>query len=149
MTASIRAARPDDAAAIAALTTQLGYPVDAETQARRLAPILTSDRDAVLVATDAADRPIAWVHVQRRLFLEGDDQALVAGLVVDEAHRSEGIGAGLLAAAEAWALARGIGSIRVLSRTERARAHRFYERHGYVVTKTSLVFDRQLGRRRR
>ena len=142
--ARIRPARIEDAAAVAALTTQLGYPVDADVQARRLAPILAFDRDAVLVATDADDRPIGYIHVQRRLFLEGDDQALIAGLVVDEAHRSGGIGAALLAAAEAWAATQGLRSMRVLSRLERADAHRFYERHGYEVVKTSLVFDRRL-----
>lgn len=142
--APIRPARIEDAAAIAALTTQLGYPVDADGQARRLAPILASDRDAVLVVTDAADRPIGWIHVQRRLFLEDDDQALSAGLVVDEAHRSGGLGAALMEAAEAWATARGLRSMRVQSRVERAGAHRFYARHGYAVMKTSLVFDRRL-----
>ena len=142
--ARIRPARIEDAAPIAALTTQLGYAVDAEGQARRLAPILVSDRDAVLVATDAADRPIGWIHVQRRLYLEGDDQALIAGLVVDEAHRSDGIGAALLGAAEAWATAHDLRSMRVQSRVERDGAHRFYERHGYAVAKTSLVFDRRL-----
>ncbi|HET9879798.1 MAG TPA: GNAT family N-acetyltransferase [Candidatus Limnocylindria bacterium] len=144
--ARIRPARVEDAAAIAALTTQLGYAVDAEGQARRLAPILASDRDAVLVATDAADRPIGWIHVQRRLYLEGDDQALIAGLVVDEEHRSSGIGAALLAAAEEWATAHDLRSMRVQSRVERAGAHRFYERHGYAVAKTSLVFDRPIHR---
>ena len=140
----IRPARLDDAGAIAALTTQLGYPVDAQTQARRLAPVLASDRDEVLVAVDAADRPIGWIHVQGRLFLEGDDQAQIAGLVVGEGHRSAGIGAALLAAAEAWAAARDLRSMRVMSRVQRTGAHRFYERHGYAVAKTSLVFDRRL-----
>lgn len=142
--ARIRPAQLDDAAAIAELTTQLGYPADADAQAHRLAPVLASERDAVLVATDDADRPIGWIHVQRRLFLEGDDQALIAGLVVGEGHRSGGIGAALLAAAEAWAAAQGLRSMRVLSRVERAEAHRFYERHGYAVAKTSRVFDRTL-----
>ena len=140
----IRPARLDDAGAIAALTTQLGYPVDAQTQSRRLAPVLASDRDEVLVAVDAADRPIGWIHVQGRLFLEGDDQAQIAGLVVGEGHRSAGIGAALLAAAEAWAAARDLRSMRVMSRVQRTGAHRFYERHGYAVAKTSLVFDRRL-----
>lgn len=140
----IRPARLDDAAAIAALTTQLGYPVEADHQARRLGPVLASDRDALLVATDAADRPIGWIHVQRRLFLEGDDQALIAGLVVNEGHRSGGIGAALLVAAEAWAEAHALRSMRVMSRVERTGAHRFYERHGYAVAKTSRVFDRRL-----
>ncbi|MEO8246300.1 MAG: GNAT family N-acetyltransferase [Chloroflexota bacterium] len=129
---------------MAALTTQLGYPVDADEQARRLAPLLASDRDAVLLVVDADDLAIGWIHVHHRLFLEGADQALIAGLVVDETHRSSGLGAALLREAEAWASARGLRSVRVQSRVERAEAHRFYQRHGYTVTKQSLVFDRRL-----
>lgn len=140
----IRPARPADADAIAELTGQLGYPVEASERARRLAPVLASERDAVLVAVDVADRPIGWVHVQQRLLLEGSDQALVAGLVVDAAHRSAGIGQVLLAAAEAWAREHGLTTMRVLSRVERERAHRFYERHGYRIVKRSLNFEKPL-----
>ena len=129
---------------MAALTTQLGYPVEVDEQKRRLAPLLASDRDAVLVLVDADDVAIGWIHVHHRLFLEGADQALIAGLVVDEAHRSGGLGAALLREAQGWARARGLRSVRVQSRVERTAAHRFYERQGYTVTKQSLVFDRWL-----
>ena len=97
----IRRAAIDDAPAIAILTGQLGYPVDADEQARRLSLVLASERDAVFVAVDDDDRPVGWTHIQQRLMLEGSDQALIAGLVVDEEHRSAGLGLDLLAAAEA------------------------------------------------
>ncbi len=142
MTVRIRRARLDDAGAIARLTGQLGYPVDADEQARRLAPMLGSEGDAVLVAVDDEDLPFGWIHVQHRLLLEASDQALIAGLVVGEAHRSSGEGRRLLEAAESWAHERGLTSIRVLSRVERERAHRFYVREGYRRVKTSLVFHK-------
>lgn len=142
--ARIRPARPADAGAVAELSGQLGYPVEAIEQARRLAPVLASERDAVLVAVDVADRPIGWIHVQERMLLEASGQALVAGLVVDAAHRSGGIGRALLAAGEAWARERGLATMRVLSRVERERAHRFYQREGYALVKTSRVFERRL-----
>ena len=47
-------------------------------------------------------------------------------------HRSAGIGAALVEAAEAWARERGATAIIVRSRSTRERAHRFYERIGYV-----------------
>jgi GNAT superfamily N-acetyltransferase len=141
----IRRAVIDDAGAIAALTGQLGYPVDEDEQARRLAPILASERDAVFVAPGEDGQPIGWIHVQQRLLLEGSDQALIAGLVVAETHRSAGVGRELLGAAERWAAEHGMTSIRVLSRVERERAHRFYEREGYTLVKTSRNFEKPVG----
>jgi GNAT superfamily N-acetyltransferase len=139
--------RTDDAAAIAELTTQLGYPVEAEAQAARIADVLAAaPQDHLgLVAVDDADRPIGWVHVERLRHLEADATAVLMGVVVDEAHRSGGIGAELLAAAEAWAIGAGCRRMTVRSRIQRERAHRFYLRHGYEVEKTSFVFRKRLG----
>jgi GNAT superfamily N-acetyltransferase len=141
----VRPARPDDAPALAPLTTQLGYPVEAPEQAERLARVLASTDDAVLVAVDAADTAIGWIHVQLRHPLTSAPHAQIAGMVVNEEHRSEGVGAALLAAAEAWAGERGLTSVQVYSRVERERAHRFYERHGYGLEKTSRVLRHRIG----
>jgi GNAT superfamily N-acetyltransferase len=64
--------------------------------------------------------------------------------VVDEAHRSGGVGRALLGAAEAWAREHGCEVVTVRSRVARERAHRFYEREGYVRVKTSHVFSKPL-----
>ena len=143
--ARIRPARPDDAPDLAPLTTQLGYPVDPAEQSRRLAAILGSDDEVVLVAVDASDAPIGWIHVQDCRSMTSPRHAQIAGMVVDEAHRSAGAGARLLAAAEAWAGERGLPSVQVHSRVEREGAHRFYERHGYELVKTSRVLQRRIG----
>lgn len=127
------------------LTTQLGYAVDAAELERRLAVIRGQPAEDVLVAVDDADRAIGWIHVARLTTLEASDRALIGGLVVDEAHRSAGIGASLVAAAEAWARERGAAAIVVRSRTTRERAHRFYEQLGYRETKRSVVFEKPLG----
>ena len=140
----IRSARTDDAAALAELTTQLGYPVDPVRMALRMAALLDRPDEAVLVATGERGRPIGWVHVARVAVLEADARASINGLVVDEAHRSGGLGAQLLAAAEAWARGHGLDTMLVRSRSTRERAHRFYERHGYVETKRSHVFEKRL-----
>ena len=143
--ARIRPALPGDAPAMAPLTTQLGYPVEAAQQGERLDPILASDDGAVLVAVDGAGTPIGWIHVQERRTLTAEPHALIAGMVVDEGHRSDGVGASLLAAAEAWARERSLPSVQVYSRVERERAHRFYERHGYDLVKSSRVLQRRIG----
>ncbi len=66
------------------------------------------------------------------------------GLVVDDEHRSAGIGGALLEAAEAWALDRGCADLLVATRVTRERAHGFYRRHGYALLKTSHCFSRRL-----
>ncbi len=140
----IRPATPGDAATLADLTGQLGYPTTEVEMIERLRRVLASAGDAVLVAIDEAGRPIGWVHVGRELLLEASDTATLQGLVVDDAHRSAGVGAELLRAAEAWARANGCTRVTVRSRIARERAHRFYEREGYVLEKTSHVFRKPL-----
>lgn len=140
----IRPARADDAAKLAGLTTQLGYPTESKTQAHRLAAVLARTDDAVMVAADRADGAIGWVHVGRVRMLEREEHAVLHGLVVDEAHRGTGVGAELLAAAEAWAIEQGIRTMLVRSRTTRERAHRFYLQRGYAEVKRSHVFEKRL-----
>ena len=140
----IRPMTDADADRAAELTTQLGYPVDAPTLRARLARVRASDADEIMVATDAGDAAIGWIHVARLALLEASDLACINGLVVDEEHRSDGIGTALVEAAEAWARDHGATAIMVRSRSARVRAHRFYERIGYVEVKRSHVFEKSL-----
>lgn len=133
-----------DAHRVAGLTTQLGYPVDAVTLTARLAEVRTRVADEVLVAVDADDLAIGWIHVTRLALLEASDLACINGLVVDEHHRSGGIGSDLVEAAETWARDRGAKAIIVRSRSTRVRAHEFYEHLGYVEVKRSHVFEKPL-----
>ena len=139
----IRPATLDDVAAMVDLNRQLGYPTTESELRTRLEPILASAGDAVLIAVGDT-RPIAWVHVAIERTLEATDVAVLRGLVVDEAHRSGGVGVALLTAAEAWASQHGCVAVTVRSRVARERAHRFYEREGYVHVKTSHVFTKPL-----
>jgi len=63
---------------------------------------------------------------------------------VDPAHRGQGVGRRLVAEVEAWAAGRGLGIIGVRSNVARAESHPFYQRLGYVRTKTSHVYRKQL-----
>jgi len=57
---------------------------------------------------------------------------------------SAGVGAELLDSAERWARARGCRRLVVATRITRERAHRFYEREGYAVAKTSYFLTKNL-----
>lgn len=134
---------PSDAPALAALAGELGYPTSAEAMLGRLAALHPTDA-AVFVSTDANDQPTGWCHVEMRRTLVEPLSALILGLVIGEGHRSGGIGVGLLAAAERWARARGCRQLVVATRVTRERAHRFYAREGYEVSKTSYFLTKTL-----
>ncbi|HJR54474.1 MAG TPA: GNAT family N-acetyltransferase [Gemmatimonadota bacterium] len=139
----IREADVSDAVSLARLATQLGYPTTEEEAGRRAAAIFGRADHRVLIAVAGGDG-VGWIHVAPSVTLESDPSAEVAGLVVDDRYRGQGIGARLLAEAEAWATAQGYALMRVRSNVKRNRARRFYERAGFVVTKRQRNFEKRL-----
>ncbi|MEO7202035.1 MAG: GNAT family N-acetyltransferase [Candidatus Tumulicola sp.] len=119
---------------------QLGYPNDAATIERRLHSC-TDDSSVWLAWLEKRIVGLIAVHISEHL-LDGT-MAEIAALVVDEETRGQGIGAGLLRAAESWAIERGTRRIRVRSNVIRADAHRFYEREGYAPVKDQRVFEKR------
>lgn len=141
---AIRRATAADAAAIARLSDQLGYPATAKDCARRLLEVNRRPEHVVFVAaTDHA--VIGWVHALIGHSLVADTTAEVAGLVVDEAYRGQRIGRVLMEQVERWARAQGCAAVRLRSNVVRSRAHAFYQNLGYEVTKTSKNFYKRLG----
>jgi GNAT superfamily N-acetyltransferase len=140
---TIRSMLETDAATLAELSTQLGYPaVEAQLTARIKA--MNSGPDMVLVAASEDGKAIGWIHLRRFTSLHSDPVAEICALVVDSEHRSRGVGTQLVAAAVDWARAGGFDSIRVRSNAIRKDAHRFYQRLGFQIKKTSLTFDMKL-----
>jgi len=142
---TIRPAIPDDVEAIARLSGELGYPTPPADVRRRLFDIKTSEDHAVLVAEDSPGSVVGWIHVFRAPRLGGEPFAELGGLVVTEALRGHGIGSRLVAEAEEWASERGLTTLRIRTRTTRDDARLFYEELGFLLTKTQVVFERQLG----
>lgn len=138
---NIRRATASDAAPLAALSTQLGYPTQPDEAAERLAAL--GPANAVLVAEDNG-AVLGWVQVCGVQLFQSPPFAEVGGLVVDEASRGKGVGKLLLEAGARWAAERGYRKLRVRSNVVREDAHRFYEREGFRRTKTQAVFDRGL-----
>jgi GNAT superfamily N-acetyltransferase len=140
-TVNVREATESDAVALAALSTQLGYPTKPTEAAERLGAL--GPASAVLVAEDNG-AVLGWIHVCGVQFFQSPPFAEVGGLVVDEASRGRGVGKLLLEAGARWAAERGYRKLRVRSNVVREDAHRFYEREGFRRTKTQAVFDRGL-----
>ena len=135
----IRRARLDDAEALAALSTQLGYPSDTQTMQQRLDVAVNSPEHAVYVCCDD-DALHAWIHVMRTFHLESGFGAEIAGLIVSERCRGQGLGSRLVRQAEDWAKSLGFDRLRVRCRAERTRAHAFYRNLGFEQEKMQHVF---------
>jgi GNAT superfamily N-acetyltransferase len=141
--ATVRPARSADAAAFAALSTQLGYPMSPEELGRRLERLLGRD-DQVVLAACVGSAVVGWIHGAEQELLESERRCEILGLVVDETRRRAGIGRGLVAAVEAWARGRGLAQMSVRSNVARAESHSFYQGIGYQRTKTQQVYRKSL-----
>jgi len=141
----IRRARLSDAASVAELSGQLGYPATEKDMAQRLAHLIRHPRSgAVLVAATRNGKIVGWLHVSITPLLEVPLRAEVNGLIVAEGQRSSGCGWKLLQAAERWAKLKGCASMSVRSNVVRGRAHAFYLRSGYEHYKTQKAFRKSL-----
>ncbi len=135
----IRGARPDDAPALAELSTQLGYP-STEAQVRERLRLLEDPERELLVAVAAGGLAgFIDVHVQR--VVESDPYGEVGGLVVGAPHRGAGLGAALLAAAADWSRARGLERLWIRANLARVGPHEFYEAVGCRTVKDQRVYE--------
>jgi GNAT superfamily N-acetyltransferase len=138
----IRRAKSGDAARLAVLSGELGYPATASEMKARLSRLQAGD-NAVFVAENDGE-VIGWLHVSVTHLLEVPLRAEVNGLVVADGQRSKGAGAGLLEAAENWARKKKCVGMSVRSNVLRERAHVFYERRGYEHYKTQKALRKLL-----
>jgi len=129
----VRSARAADAADLAPLLAQLGYPQGAVGLDERIDRMADTGTDAVLVAVvDGRVVGLVSLHVTP-FFNEGAGRGRVTSLVVDDRRRGQGIGRRLLDAAEDAARDRGCTAIELTSAAHRLDAHRFYLSAGYEV----------------
>ncbi|HEX4216623.1 MAG TPA: GNAT family N-acetyltransferase [Candidatus Dormibacteraeota bacterium] len=127
----LREATLDDAPDVAALLTQLGYPVDPETARTRIA----ATDETVVLATDGS-RVLALMALDSyRCIAYADPIMRITSLVVGEGGRRAGVGRVLIEEARRRALARGCQGLEVTSgiRAEREGAHAFYPAQGFQL----------------
>ncbi|WP_417067095.1 GNAT family N-acetyltransferase [Niveibacterium terrae] len=141
----IDTARLDDAAAIAALSGELGYALSEEQARANLSRMLASPLQRIFVVRDEQAHALAWLGVERRCSLESGESCEISGLVVGSQARRRGVGRALIAAAAQWARAQGFAKLRVRSNAARSESHRFYQSLGFAPVKTQHVYDLELG----
>jgi GNAT superfamily N-acetyltransferase len=138
--ARIRPGRADDAAALARLCTELGYPSTHEQLAARLLRLQTVEH-ALFVAECADGGLCGVVDVHERVVLEEDPFAELIALIVSGAARGEGIGSALVAEAVRWARARDLPKLWVRVSLWREATPSFYESLGFRLYKEQRVFE--------
>src|SRR6266487_638619 len=132
MGAGIRAARKEDAAVLAGLLGQLGYPSSREQVERRLERLGAADR-LFVAELEGEVVGLAGLHVSAAFEYDGD-AAKVSALVVDEQFRRRGVGEALMDALENEARALGCVILFLTTAERREDAHAFYRRIGLEET---------------
>ncbi|HWW22609.1 MAG TPA: GNAT family N-acetyltransferase [Edaphobacter sp.] len=140
----VRVIAPEDAAAVAELSAQLGYEATAAAIEERIATLLLNAENQVALVACVGGDVVGWIEASVVRHLQSEPQALIGGLVVKDGVRGLGVGKRLCAEVEAWTKNKGLTVVRVTSRSTREGAHRFYLREGYRQTKTSAVFEKVL-----
>jgi GNAT superfamily N-acetyltransferase len=136
----------EDAAEIARLVTELGYPVEPGAIFPRLQTLLFHPEHLVTVSNGPNDRLFGFIVAEHRALLLYGSQVEIMGLSVGSEARRMGVGRALVEAVEDWARQFGHTTIVVRSNVVRPESHPFYEKIGYVRKKTQHVYARSLGK---
>lgn len=140
----IRQACVADAAELARLSGQLGYPVAAEVFAERLRRAVARSDQLVLVA-QVYGKVGGWLQAHSADIIESGFRVEIVGLIVDESLRRRGLGRRLVQEAEHWAASLDAPIVVVRTNITRAESHIFYMALGYRQTKTQHVYRKALG----
>ncbi|GLZ14164.1 hypothetical protein Acsp04_43990 [Actinomadura sp. NBRC 104425] len=129
---TVRKARPEDAAQVASLLAELGYPDnDVDDVRRRLAAWARETAGVVFVA-EADAQVVGAVAVAAFPYLERRGRCgRIVALVVAADRRGQGIGRRLVEAAEEAAGSLGCVTMEVTSARTRTESHAFYRNIGY------------------
>lgn len=136
----LRKVKPEDAAAVAELCAQLGYPTTKEQTQTRLDAI-GGRPDHRLIGAELEGQLVGWAHVHADWALDHGFEAHLLGLVVHEEQRGLGIGRALVGEAAEWAFKHHCTRLRVRTNLARLRAGDFYRRAGFKEVKRQLVLD--------
>lgn len=129
--------KPGDLPEVLSLAGQLGYPNSLQDFESRFSEIQNHADYALFVARSASSKIVGYIQINREAHtLLAGPRADVAGLVVEQTERGNGIGAALLKHAEGWAKENQLPLVRIRSNIKRSDAHRFYQKNGYDVAKS-------------
>ena len=130
----VRDATDDDAADIAALLGELGYPADPRDVPSRLRSV-RSEGGAVVVVVDASGAVLGVMSLTRHAALHSAaPTAYITALVTARSARRRGVGRMLVEEAKKWAREAQCNRLTLTSAERRSDAHAFYPSCGLPYT---------------
>jgi RimJ/RimL family protein N-acetyltransferase len=139
----VRAARVTDLEPVFRLSHELGYSPRLDEVQSHLSKILCHP-DYEVVVIEKAGEVVGWMTLYKRLRIEDSEFLQVAAVVTDKRFRGQGLGKSLMAYAERKARAFGLPFIGLNSSKPREMAHKFYEQIGYIKSKESYFFKKEI-----
>ena len=139
---SIRHAEKADAAALAQLMGELGYPTRVSDMEMRLDSIMRDPEYRTFVAMCGATVCGMIGTCCMKSHEHNNVGGRIVALVVSEKNRGRGVGRALVQAAENDFIARNVRRVALTTRITREKAHLFYENLGY--TKNGFRFVKEL-----
>jgi GNAT superfamily N-acetyltransferase len=127
----LRVVRPSDAAVVALLLGELGYPCSRDEAARRI-DATAADPDQQIWLAELEGRSVGLLGLDFMYYLPlGVTTCRITALVVDPSARRHGIGRFLVRQAETMAREAQASRIELTSASHRDEAHAFYRACGY------------------
>ena len=136
---NIRCATINDSKSINSLSAHLGYKITSDNIAtKRLEYLLESLNDNIWVL-EKSNIIVGWIHVFTAHRVASPSFNEIGGLVVDPKERNQGMGRKLVEFVVAESKSRHL-EWRVRCNAQREESHLFYEKIGFIKSKTQHVF---------
>ena len=136
---SVRRVEAADAAALADLMTQLGYPTRESEMEMRMESVLADKNYATFVAVSGG-KVCGMIGTRISYSYEHNNPGgAILALIVSDKVRGRGVGHALIAAAESDFAEKNIRRVAVYTHFRRTDAHEFYEKNGYEKNGFRLV----------
>ncbi len=152
MTLLVRPAQPSDLDTLARMCHQLWPEASAAEHLAELAPVLAGAPRGTLpriILVAERDRAIiGFIDAGLRSHADGCDTSVPVGFIegwfVDEAFRQQGVGAGLVKAAEEWARAQGCKEMASDTWVDHELSQRAHEALGFEVVDRCVHYRKKL-----
>ena len=141
---SIRKVKESDGVRVCALANELGYEVDLAQFFGRLSLLNQNPNHSLWVADSPETGVAAFMHLEKTLHLLSPPRLELMALVVDEKQRGSGLGTRLMKFAESFARTEDLTEVCLTTNVQREKARSFYEKLGYLKTKSSHVYVKTL-----
>lgn len=130
-------------AQIAQLSAQLGYPTTTSNAAKHLRSLKRLKHHHVVVAQNGGIA-VGWMHLEIVTGMLSEPRVEIQAVVVNESNRGQGIGKALMNYAKAWTKKKKVKMLYLRTNVNRNDTHRFYEREGFKLIKTSHRYEFQV-----